>query len=240
MCGRFTLALSPEELAQLMALDAALDLELGLRPRYNIAPGQEIVAAIQDTPDTDREARTFKWGLVPGWAKDPAVGNRMINARSETAPEKPSFREAYQRRRCLIPAEAFFEWQRRGDQKHPWLFRVLDEPGFCMAGLWETWRPAAGDPRHTCAILTTTANDLLRPIHDRMPVILHRNDYERWLTAQPDATAGLRDLLQPFPAEAMEAWPVDTLVNSPRNDGPECVMPMNEPGEAPGDQLELL
>jgi len=240
MCGRFTLALSPEELAQLMALDAALDLELGLRPRYNIAPSQEIVAAVQDTPDTDRVARTFKWGLVPGWATDPTVGNRMINTRSETAPEKPSFREAYKRRRCLVPAEAFFEWQRRGDNKQPWLFRVRDEPGFCMAGLWETWRPPEGDPLHTCTILTTAANDLLRPIHDRMPVILHRDDYERWLTAQPDATAGLRDLLSPFPAEAMTAWPVSTLVNSPRNDGPECTLPVEEPDKEPGSQMKLL
>ena len=241
MCGRFTLALSPEELAQLMALDAALDLELGLRPRYNIAPGQDIVAAVQDAPGAERTARAFKWGLVPNWARDPAVGNRMINARSETASEKPSFREAFQRRRCLIPAEAFFEWQRRGAKKQPWLFRVKDEPGFCMAGLWETWRPPEGDPLHTCTILTTAANDLLRPVHDRMPVILRRDDYERWLTAQPDATAGLRDLLMPFPADAMEAWPVDTLVNSPRNDGPECVLPMKEPPEKDsGGQASLF
>jgi len=241
VCGRFTLALSPEELAQLMALDAALDVELGLRPRYNIAPGQDLLAAVQRTPDEAREARAFKWGLVPGWAEDPSVGNRMINARAETAPEKPSFREAFKSRRCLVPANGFYEWRQSGGKKQPWLFRVLDEPGFCMAGLWETWRSSGGDPLHTCTILTTAANDLLRPIHNRMPVILHRGDYERWLTAQPDAAAGLRDLLRPFPTDAMEAWPVSSLVNSPRNDGPECMEQVKEPpdGEA-GGQMSLL
>ncbi len=237
MCGRFTLALSPEELAQLMALDAALDRELGLAPRWNIAPGQELLAAVQDSPDAPREPRAFKWGLVPGWAEDPAVGNRMINARGETAAEKPSFRTAFSRRRCLIPADGFYEWQRRGSKKRPWIFRVTDEPGFCMAGLWETWIPSAGDPLHTCTILTTEANDLLRPIHDRMPVILRRTDYERWLTAQPDEAAGLRELLRPFPAEGMAAWPVSTLVNSPRNDAPECAAPVEEP---PGDQMSMF
>ncbi len=241
MCGRFTLALSPEELAQLMALDAALDIELGLSPRFNIAPGQDLLAAVQPTPNDAREARTFKWGLVPGWAKDASIGNRMINARAETAPEKPSFREAFKSRRCLVPANGFYEWQRQDNKKQPWLFRVIDEPGFCMAGLWETWRQPDGAPLHTCTILTTKANDLLRPIHDRMPVILHREDYERWLTAQPDASAGLRDLLSPFPAEAMEAWPVSSLVNSPRNDGPECAEPLEEhPEEEPGGQMSLL
>lgn len=237
MCGRFTLALSPEEIAQLMALDAALDQELGLLPRYNIAPGQEIVAAVQDAPDAPRAPRAFRWGLVPGWADDPAVGNRLINARSETAAEKPSFRAAFRRRRCLIPADGFYEWQRKVAKKRPWIFRVTDDPGFCMAGLWETWTPPEGGPLYTCTILTTEANDLLRPIHDRMPVILRRDAYERWLTAQPDETAGLRDLLRPFPADAMEAWPVSTLVNSPRNDGPECVEPVDAP---PGEQMNMF
>lgn len=246
MCGRFTLALSPEELAQLMALDAALDLELGLRPRFNIAPGQDILAAVQDGPDEPREARAFRWGLVPAWADDPAVGYQMINARAETAEAKPAFREAYKRRRCLVPADGFYEWQRAGARKQPWVFHVLDEPGFCMAGLWETWRPPEGDPLHTCTLLTTAANDLLRPIHERMPVILRREDYERWLTAQPDAAAGLRDLLRPFPAESMTAWPVSELVNSPRNDVPECVEPVeveassDDAEDEPGGQMRLL
>ncbi len=247
MCGRFTLALSPEELAQLMALDAALDLELGLHPRFNIAPGQDIVAAVQETPDGPREARAFRWGLVPSWAEDPAIGNRLINARAETAPAKPSFRDAYRRRRCLVPADGFYEWQRHGGRKQPWLFRVIDEPGFCMAGLWETWSPPGVEPLHTCTLLTTAANALLRPVHERMPVILNRDDYERWLTAQPDAAAGLRDLLRPFPAEAMTAWPVSPQVNNPRHDVPECVESVapaattpEEIGDEPGGQMSLL
>ena len=243
MCGRFTLALSPEELAQLMALDAALDRELGLGPRYNIAPGQEIVAAVQATPEAPREARVFRWGLVPSWAEDPAIGYRLINARSETAAAKPAFRDAYRRRRCLVPADGFYEWQRRAGRKQPWHFRVTDAPGFCMAGLWETWGPPDGVPLETCTLLTTSANELLRPIHDRMPVILGRENYERWLTAQPDDETGLRDLLRPFPAEAMDARPVSPLVNSPRSDVPACIEPVatrEEPDDATDGQMKLL
>jgi putative SOS response-associated peptidase YedK len=146
-----------------------------------------------------------------------------------------------------VPADGFYEWQRRGGRTRPWLFRVVDEPGFCMAGLWETWSPPDAEPLHTCTLLTTAANALLRPIHDRMPVILRREDYERWLTAQPDAATGLRDLLRPFPAESMIAWPVGDLVNSPRNDAPACTEPIGAAAvpsaEKDGDsdgQLSLL
>ena len=228
MCGRFTLALSPEEIAQLLALDEALDAELGLRPSWNVAPGREIVTAVQETPAAPRVPRACTWGLVPAWSKDPDAARRPINARAETAAQKPSFREAFRRRRCLIPADGFYEWQRTGARKRPWIFRAADAPGFCMAGLWETWTPPAGAPLHTCTILTTAANALMRPVHDRMPVILAPDDHARWLTASPEAAAGLRDLLRPFPAERMEAWPVGTLVNSPRNDVPECTAPAED------------
>ncbi|MBK7702247.1 MAG: SOS response-associated peptidase [bacterium] len=238
MCGRFTLTLTPEETARLLALDAALDASLGLRPRWNIAPGQDLPAAVQESPDAPRTLRNLNWGLVPRWSRGPADGIRPINARAETAADKPAFRDAFQRRRCLIPADGFYEWQRQGGRKQPWLFRLKDEPGFAMAGLWETWTPPAGSPLHTCALLTTDANDLMRPIHDRMPVILHRADFEAWLTAAPEAAPALHDLLRPYPADQMTAWPVSPLVNAPSNDGPQLAEPY-EPTDA-GEQYRLL
>ncbi len=221
MCGRFTLALSPEDVAALLQLNADLDAELGLTPRWNVAPGQPVVAAAAPAPGAEPEAALFKWGLVPSWAKDPAVGNRMINARSETAAEKPSFRAAWRSRRCLIPADGFYEWERKGKARRPWIFRVTDEPGFCFAGLWETWTPPEGDTLHTCTVLTTEANELLATMHDRMPVILRGDDREAWLKADAGDPL-LHELCVPLPAGLMSAHPVSTLVNSPRNDVPEC------------------
>jgi putative SOS response-associated peptidase YedK len=238
MCGRFTLTLTPEETAQLLALDAALNAELGLRPRWNIAPGQDLPAAVQETPDTPRSLRNLNWGLVPSWSRGSADGIRPINARSETVADKPSFRDAFRRRRCLVPADGFYEWRRQGGRKQPWLIRLKDEPGFAMAGLWESWTPPAGPALHTCALLTTEANDLMRPIHDRMPVILHRADFEQWLTTPPDAAPGLRNLLRPYSADLMTAWPVSPLVNTPHNDGPQLAEPF-KPTDA-GEQFRLL
>ncbi len=234
MCGRFTLALSPEDVAALLNLNAALDEELGLAPSWNVAPGQNVVAAACPEPGATAAAALFRWGLVPSWVDDPSMGNRLINARSETVAEKSSFREAYRRRRCLVPADGFYEWQRAGAKKQPWIFRVKDEPGFCFAGLWEVWNPpAGGPPHHTCTILTTAANELMAPVHHRMPVILLGGDRQAWL--DPDAgIPRLRDLTAPLSAELMTAHPVSDLVNSPRNDTAECAAPYEPPTSEQG------
>ena len=239
MCGRFTLALSPEEIARLLAMEAALDADLGLQPRWNVAPGQELTAAVQETPQGPRETRLLRWGLVPAWSKAPLSGSRMINARSETVHAKPAFRRAFQARRCLVPADGFYEWKREGSRKQPWLFRLRDEPGFAMAGLWERWCGPAGEVLDTCTLLTTVANALMAPIHDRMPVILRPDDFTAWLTAPPADADALHALLRPYPAEAMTAWPVSARVNAPRNEGPELVVPV-DPDPPGGGQLALL
>jgi len=234
MCGRFTLALSPEDVASLLGLNTALDEELGLAPRWNVAPGQNVVAAAAPNPDAPVEAALFRWGLVPSWAGDPGIGNKLINARSETVADKPSFRAAYRQRRCLVPADGFYEWQRKGEAKQPWIFRAKDEPGFCFAGLWEVWNPpAGGDPLHTCTLLTTAANELMAPIHDRMPVIVRGDDREVWLKAEA-GDRHLLELMAPLPADLMTAHPVSDLVNSPRNDEPACAEPIEPPPETDG------
>ena len=176
MCGRFALRSSIKELAE--ALEAASVKIAEDRARYNIAPTQAVVVA-RDTDDDERELVHLKWGLVPAWAKDPAaVGARLINARSETVTEKPSFREAFRRRRCLIPTSGFYEWKREGARKQPYFFRMKTDEPFMFAGLWERWEGAAGDgvTLETCTILTTMANEVLAPVHDRMPVIIAPED----------------------------------------------------------------
>lgn len=240
MCGRFTLALSPADIAALLDLNAALDEELGLTPSWNVAPGRNVLAAASPDPDAPLEAALFRWGLVPPWAEDPAVGHRMINARSETVAEKPAFRQAYRSRRCLVPADGFYEWERKGKAKQPWIFRVKDEPGFCFAGLWEAWNPPrGGETLHTCTLLTTTPNELMAPIHDRMPVIVLGEDREVWMKAEV-GDQRLRGLVAPLPAALMTAHPVSSLVNSPRNDGPECAAVIDPPPAAEADRQGQL
>jgi len=226
MCGRFTLAMSPEDIAALLRLNQELDDELGLSPQHNIAPSQNILAAVQNPDHGTPEPTLLQWGLVPSWADDPSVGNRMINARSETAAEKPSFRDAFHSRRCLIPANGFYEWQQRGKSKQPWMFRAKDAPGFCFAGLWETWLPRDGSRTlNTCTILTTKANELMAPVHHRMPVIVPTGQHDVWWRAEAGDPL-LQELFSPFPAEQMAAHPVSTLVNNPSNNSPECLVPV--------------
>lgn len=178
MCGRFTQTTSSKELSKVFAVAEMPPV----KPRYNIAPTQDILA-VRGTPD-EREALLLKWGLVPSWAKDISISTRLINARSETVESKPSFREAFKRRRCLIVADGFYEWAKKGDgKKQPYHFSLRDEQHFAFAGLWERWQSPNGKPLDTCTILTTAANQVLAPIHDRMPVILHPDDYELWLAA---------------------------------------------------------
>ena len=228
MCGRFTQRLSWAELHELMDL---IGPPRNLRPRYNVAPSQDV--AVVRAADGGRSLSILRWGLIPAWAKDPAIGYRLINARSETVAEKPSFRSAYRRRRCLIPADGFYEWQRLGKIRQPWLFGLRDGAPFAFAGLWERWTVpegaaltgslaelGAGDPVETCTILTTAANETVAPVHGRMPVILPRDACDPWL-------AGEDVSLAPYAADAMTAHPVSTLVNRPANDDPRCVEPVS-------------
>ena len=218
MCARFTLRSDSYGLASLFGLSEAPDLE----PRYNIAPTQD-VAAVIETEDHRRRLEMFRWGLIPSWAKDESIGQRMINARSETVAEKPSFRAALKRRRCLIAADGFFEWREEGGRKQPYLFERKDGKPFGMAGLWEVWhRPEDGEVR-SCTILTTDANATVRPYHDRMPVILDPADFETWLDPELDRSEALTSLLKPAPEDLLEAHAVDRRMGNPRFDEPEAV-----------------
>lgn len=177
--------------------------------------------------DAPTRLSLMRWGLIPSWAKDTAIGNRMINARAETLAEKPSFRKAFEKRRCIVPADSFFEWRKtNGKTKIPVRFVLKSREPFAFAGLWETWRKPDGQELRSFTIITTAANDLLRPIHDRMPVILRQSDEGKWLDPSAADAAKLTLLLAQYPAEAMESYDVSTLVNSPRNDVPECIAPV--------------
>lgn len=221
MCGRFVQKSPSKNISKQFKVEQVPPLV----ERYNVAPMQSVVA-VREAPD-GREAAFFKWGLVPRWAKDPAVGNRLINARSETVTEKPSFREAFKRRRCLVPMEGFYEWARRGDRKRPFYFHMRDGEPFAVAGLWEVWE-SNGEPLETCTLLTTEANELLAPYHDRMPVIVRPEDYDLWLDSETRGTEILLPLLRPYPREGMTTYAVSPMVNSPSNDSPRCVEPARE------------
>jgi len=220
MCGRFTLRTPAAILKDYFGLS---DLP-GFPPRYNIAPSQ-LVGAVRAT-DNGRRWVELRWGLVPNWAKEPSIGNRMINARAETVATKHAFREAFEQRRCAIPADGFYEWQKLdGGRKQPYYLSRTDGKPFAFAGLWERWRDrTSGVVIESCAVITTTPNELLAPIHDRMPVMLDREAAAEWI--REDAVAGALDvLLQPFPADLMHALPVSSHVNRPTNDDPACIAP---------------
>ena len=227
MCGRFTLRTPLHRLIDQFLL--APDPDLSLKPRFNIAPTQTIVAVRQRRERRQRELAPLHWGLIPSWAKDPAIGNRMINARSETVAEKPSFRSAFKHRRCLIVSDGYYEWQKQGSRKQPYFFHQADDQPFAFAGLWECWTdPESGTSRETATILTTEANSLVLPFHHRMPVILETADYERWLDPDLSDQARLQPLLVPRESDSLVVDPVSTLVNSPRNDDPRCLQPPPE------------
>ena len=224
MCGRFSQFHSWQEVhAYLNIFGAARNLPA----RYNIAPSQGILAvrAAADGGDGAREAAVLRWGLVPSWAKDPAIGNRMINARAETIAEKPSFRAAFRRRRCLSPADGFYEWQKLDGAKQPHHISATDGATLAFAGLWEHWRDSAGTVIESCTIITTEANARLRPLHHRMPVILEPAHHEFWLQAAETAVDMLHPLLAPCPADRLVARPVSKHVNDPRHDDPSCLDP---------------
>ncbi len=218
MCGRFTITLEPAFFQQ--------ELDLGKvpsewTPRYNTAPSQDIPAV---TNPAVRDVEMLRWGLIPSWAKDPKIGFRMINARSETIQEKLSYRNAFKQHRCLILADGFFEWQKssqKGIPKRPFYFQLASSTPFAFAGIWETWRPPEGDAVRTCSIITCPPNDLVADVHNRMPVVLDKTTCWSWLADQP--ADALQAMLAPYPADKMRAHPVGLAVNNPRNNSPECV-----------------
>ncbi|PAX59948.1 SOS response-associated peptidase [Brunnivagina elsteri] len=222
MCGRYTLSSSVEGIAK------SFDIQdvPSLKPQYNIAPTQSVLAVLQNQDTNERVLQRFRWGLIPSWAKNVSMGAKLINARGETVAEKPSFRAAFKRRRCLVIADGFYEWQSLEGKKQPYYFQLQDKQPFAFAGLWEHWQPPEGEEIVSCTILTTNANELMQPIHDRMAVILQPEDYDLWLDVQVQDPEMLKPLLQPFPAEAMTAYAVSTVVNNARNNTSECIVPL--------------
>jgi len=221
MCGRFTSLLSPELLAVIRDIFGIQPPEK-VEPRYNIAPTQQVWVIRNDGEHNRLDL--MKWGLIPSWAKDPKIGNSLINARSETVHEKPSFRHAIKYNRCIIPAHGFFEWLHEGDKKLPSYIHMADNGLMAFAGLWEHWKePEEENVLETFTILTTSANELVKPLHDRMPVILHPSDYQLWLNKTMHDPEQLHYMYQPFPSDQLTMYRVPDLVNSPKNDTPACI-----------------
>lgn len=218
MCGRFTLQIPPEQMAEIFGL---LENPVYLA-RYNISPSQKI-AVIRQTCDGQNRLDFLRWGLIPSWADDMAIGYKMINARSETLHEKHSFRHAIRYRRCLIPSSGFYEWLEEGSAKKPRYVHMKNGSPMVLAGLWESWKSPEKEIIESCAIITTTANSLVAPFHDRMPVILHPQEFNWWLNRETTDPEKLKQLYQPYPADLMEMWQVSPLVNSPRYDVPACI-----------------
>ena len=218
MCGRFVQYSAPEVYASQFELDSICEAS----PRYNVAPTQAILT-IRQSREGKRELVPLRWGLVPSWSKGPDSGFRMINARAETVSTKPAYRNAFKYRRCLIPAEGFYEWKAGKEGKTPFLVRRKDKEPFAMAGLWERWKREEGAELESCSIIVTDANDLVRAIHDRMPVILGPEDYEGWLDPGNKDFGGLRVILKPADPERWTMHPVSRQINSPRNDGPQLL-----------------
>jgi len=222
MCGRFAFFASRKRLKKEFCLSEPETALTEFPARYNIAPGQEI-PAVRQLPRQPREIVFLHWGLVPSWAKDIKSGYRMINARAESITTKPAFKNAFRYRRCLIPSSGFYEWQKKNGKKQPWFITLKDKDLFAFAGLWERWQnPETGKIVESCTIITTDSNELVKPLHDRMPAIIPPEKYDAWLNpaTKPE---GLLYLLGPFPSSKMTAWPVSPLVNNPKHDSPECI-----------------
>ena len=228
MCGRYMMTAPVEAIRRLFDVAESPNLP----PRYNIAPTQD-AAVVRRAADGRRELAMLRWGLVPPWAGDPTVGSRMINARSETAATRLAFRDAFRSRRCLVPADGFYEWTQEGGRKQPWLVRLPGGALYAFAGLWERWKPeGGGEAVETFTVLTTDASERLRPLHPRMPVIMAPEDYETWLSGDP---AAAQELLHPW-AGPVETVRVAPRVNSPRFDDADCIRPLVE--EKPGTPAE--
>jgi putative SOS response-associated peptidase YedK len=218
MCGRFALKSPPAKLVERFGLDECADFT----PHYNIPPGTDI-PVIRQSPEGKRVLHLLRWGLVPHWAKDPSIGNKLSNARGESVAEKPSFRDAFRRRRCLIPADGFYEWKTEGKVKQPYFISLKSGEPLAMGGLWESWRRPDGEILRTACIITTGPNDVMEPIHDRMPVILRTEDWQAWLEAPVEA---IQPLVCPYDADAMQAWPVDRRVSRTVDDDAGLIEPV--------------
>jgi len=223
MCGRYTLTATPEEIQQAFQLNSVPPLE----PRYNIAPTQPVPIITSEQRDV---LTIVQWGLIPSWSKDASIASKLINARAETVDEKPSFRTSFKRRRCLIPADGFFEWKAgdKGEKKKPQFISVGDRELFAFAGLWDIWNSPHGDPVYTCTIITSEPNELIKSIHNRQAVILDKNQYSDWL-ADDTPLPALKDMLRPFAAERMKVYEISTLVNNATVDTPAILEPVQPP-----------
>ncbi len=219
MCGRYTLSQPAQSLIEKFQLDEVPSLE----SQYNVAPTNSVATVVVEQHSHKRMLRLLQWGLIPSWAKDPKIGSKMINARAETVAEKPSFRSAFRHRRCLVLADGFYEWQRAQGKKQPYYIRMRDGQPFAFAGLWEHWQGPDGSVIDSCTHLTTEPNELVRPLHDRMPVILKPEHYQLWMDPEVQQPEQLQPLLSPYPSEEMVAFPVSSKVNSPVNNSPELV-----------------
>jgi putative SOS response-associated peptidase YedK len=221
VCGRYSLTKDDRRFREKFADPE----QLALRPRYNIAPSQDgpVVFA-----EGEAQLRMMRWGLIPSWSRDMSVGNKLVNARGESVAERPSFRESFLRRRCLVLADGFYEWRKLGRTRWPVRIRLKTDGTFAMAGLWDRWTAPDGELIESFCIITTSANSLLASVHDRMPVILREEDYARWLDPGMSAPEQLLPLLRPYPPEEMELYPVNPIVNKPDNDGPECIQRWDE------------
>jgi putative SOS response-associated peptidase YedK len=227
MCGRYALAQEHEALRIRFGFIDDPSSPFRHTPRYNIAPTQISPVVTQGK---NRELQIMRWGFVPHWAKDSSIGNKLINARSETVSEKPSFRDSFREKRCLVPSTGFFEWKKQpgSRSKQPMLIRITDREIFAFAGLWSVWNdPPTGKELHTFTILTTEPNDFMKPIHNRMPVILRPEAEESWVDPSSDP-ADLEKLFSSYPSELMDAYNVSNVVNSPGNDTPECIAPLSD------------
>ena len=228
MCGRFTLRTPAHSLAALF--DDLRKQQLvfpELKPRFNVCPTQPALA-VRQNDSGESEVAELRWGLVPFWAKDLKIGARMINARSETVATKPAFRAAFKKRRCLVLIDGFYEWKKQGTSKQPFYISRVDDQPFCVAGLWESWtdkEDPSAKPIESCTILTTEANKIMQPLHDRMPVILEQKQFDFWLDNEFSDRETLEKALVPYDSEERQTYPVDTIVNKAANDSPECIVP---------------
>ena len=225
MCGRIVLKAPARQVAQEFAVAEPAELA----PRHNIAPTQPVTTVVLDAAGA-RVLQPMQWGLIPPWGRDLREGARLFNARAETVTAKPAFREAFATRRCLIPADGFYEWRRHGRERQPFYFHSPDGRLLALAGVWSRWEYPGGEVVDSCSVLTTDANDLMRPIHHRMPVLLALADHDRWLLTRPDDATSLLALLQPAPPSALHMHAVSPLVNRAANDGPELIAPVTPPG----------
>jgi putative SOS response-associated peptidase YedK len=221
MCGRYRLSRRKQMIEEYFETENEVDWE----PRYNIAPSQPVGIIRQDRSKPERHFSLARWDLIPSWATDASVGFKTINARAETVASKPAFRDAFMSRRCLLPADGFFEWRRSGKEKQPFHFGMQDDSLFAFAGLWDRWKDPTGTVIESCTILTAIPNSLLAEVHDRMPVILRQETYDLWLDPGFKDVKALAEVLAPFDAAKMRSFPVSSRINGVANDDPDCVVP---------------